>query len=397
MRYEFDRMIDRYQTASEKWDGAEKIFGEQNLLPMWVADMDFRSPEPVIEAMKQRVEHGVFGYNLRPDSYYEAIKDWMAVRHNWTIQQDWICYSPGVMPAISLIISYFSEPGDSVLIEPPVYPPFSQVVTRHGRKLVTNPLQYDNGRYQINFADLKRKLDNGVKIMLLCSPHNPVGRVWTRQELTQLGEMCLERNVLVVADEIHADLVYQGSSHTPFSSISEDFAQQSIVCTAPTKTFNLAGIQTANIIIPNPKLREKFKFAIENYFLQFSNTYGMIATERAYRDGAEWLDQCLKYVEQNLRFLTAYVEKQIPEIKVVHPEGTYLAWLDCRELGMDAKTLEQFMLKQANVALVAGDTFGHEGKGFMRMNLATPRVLLDEGLQRIGRAIKSYRESKESF
>ncbi|PTM59520.1 MalY/PatB family protein [Desmospora activa] len=394
MRYDFDQIVNRKQTASEKWDGIEKIFGAPNLHPMWVADMDFRSPQPVIEAMKQRVEHGIFGYNLRPDSYYEAIIDWMATRHQWNIQRDWICYSPGVMPAISFIIAHFSEPGDSVLIQPPVYPPFSQVVTRHGRKLVTNPLRYTNGRYQIDFDDLERKLDSGVKILLLCSPHNPVGRVWTQEELTQLGQMCRERNVLVVADEIHADLVYHQSSHTPFSAVSEELAQHSIVCTSPTKTFNLAGIQTANIIIPNPQLREKFKAAVDDHFVQFSNTFGMVATESAYRNGAEWLDQCLTYVEQNLHFLTAYREKQIPEIKVIQPEGTYLVWMDWRDLGMDAKALKSFMLEQAKVALLTGDTFGLEGEGFMRLNLATPRALLQEGLQRIEKAINVYRAGK---
>lgn len=394
MRYDFHQLVNRNQTASEKWDGMEKIFGARELLPMWVADMDFRSPLPVIEAMQQRVKHGIFGYNIRPDSYYEAIMEWMATRHRWSIQKEWICYSPGVMPAISFIVAHFSEPGDSVLIQPPVYPPFSQVVTRHGRKLVTNPLQYENGRYQIDFADLQRKLDRDVKILLLCNPHNPVGRVWTRKELTQLGEMCLKRNILVVADEIHADLVYQGISHTPFSTVSEEFAQHSIVCTSPSKTFNLAGIQSANIIIPNPHLRKKFQSVVKNHFLDFSSTFGMVATESAYRDGAEWLDQCLTYVEQNLHFLTAYIERHIPEIKVIHPEGTYLVWMDWRDLGMDAKALKPFILEQAKVALLTGDTFGQEGEGFMRLNLATPRALLHEGLQRIEKAINGYREGK---
>ncbi|SFJ75539.1 MalY/PatB family protein [Thermoflavimicrobium dichotomicum] len=391
LQYDFNQLIDRYHTASEKWDGVEEVFGESDLLPLWVADMDFRSPVPVIEAIKQRAEHGIFGYTLRPESYYEAIIQWTQKRHHWSIQREWICFSPGIVPALSFIVQHFSKPGDKVLIQPPVYAPFAQVVTRHGRELVTNPLQYTYGRYQMDFADLQQKLDHGVRLLILCSPHNPVGRVWTKEELTRLGEMCLERNVLVVSDEIHCDLVYKGYTHTPFGAISEDFAQNTIICTSPSKTFNLAGLHTSNIIIPNPRLRQIFKKAIEDHYLQFTNTFGVLATESAYRYGESWLDQCLEYVSKNLEFLIQYLEKHIPEIQVVKPEGTYLVWLDCRNLGMDAKTLHQLLLKQAKVALSEGSTFGQEGEGFVRINIACPRSILREGLQRIETAIKNCR------
>jgi cysteine-S-conjugate beta-lyase len=391
MQYDFDQLIHRKQTASKKWDELKEVFGESDLLPMWVADMDFKSPLPVIEKMIQRVNHGIFGYNFRPDSYYDAIVQWMSDKHQWSIRRNWICYSPGVMTATSLIISHFSEPGDSILIQPPVYAPFSQVIKRNNRKLVTSPLRYDNGRYLIDFDDLQKKLDKGVKIFLLCSPHNPVGRVWTKDELKQVGEMCLKRNVLVISDEIHADLVYPGNSHTPFGSISEEFSGRSFVCTSPSKTFNLPGIQTANIIIPDRDLREKFETAAGNYYLEASNTFGVVATEAAYREGAEWLEQCLAYVKQNLEFLKDYINQYIPEIRVTESEGTYLAWLDCRGLHIDGKNLENLMIRQAKVAVVSGYTFGSEGEGFIRINLATPRALLKEGLDRINRAIKEKR------
>ncbi|AQR78348.1 MalY/PatB family protein [Paenibacillus larvae] len=388
MQYDFDQLIHRKQTASKKWDGLKEVFGESDLLPMWVADMDFKSPLPVIEKMIQRANHGIFGYNLRPDSYYDTIVQWMSDKHQWSIRRDWICYSPGVMTAISLIISHFSEPWDSILIQPPVYAPFSQVIKRNNRKLVTSPLRYDNGRYLIDFDDLQKKLDKGVKIFLLCSPHNPVGRVWTKDELKQVGEMCLKRNVLVISDEIHADLVYPGNSHTPFGSISKEFSGRSFVCTSPSKTFNLPGIQTANIIIPDRDLREKFETAAGNYYLEASNTFGVVATEAAYREGAEWLEQCLAYVKQNLEFLKDYINQHIPEIRVTESEGTYLAWLDCRGLHIDGKNLENLMIRQAKVAVVSGYTFGSEREGFIRINLAAPRALLKEGLDRINRAIK---------
>lgn len=394
MHYDFDQLINRRHTASKKWDGMKGIFGEDLLLPMWVADMDFRSPLPVIESMKHRVEHGIFGYNDRPDSYYEAITDWMNTRFQWPIRREWICFSPGVLPAISLLINQLTEPGDPIVIQPPVYAPFFQVVTKNRRQLVTNPLRLENGRYLIDFEDLERKLDSGVKVLILCSPHNPVGRVWTREELTHLGEMCLKRKVLIISDEIHADLVFQGNHHTPFVAISEEFAQNSIVCTAPSKTFNIPGLQTANIIIPNEKLRRVFQSAINNHFLNYSNTFGLVATESAYRFGSEWLEQCLTYIQQNLDYLTEYLEAYLPEIQVIHPEGTFLAWLDCRGLGFSGKCLEELMLTQAKVAFVAGHTFGMEGEGFLRINLATPQILLEEALNRVENAIRRMDSSR---
>ncbi|KQL46042.1 cystathionine beta-lyase [Brevibacillus choshinensis] len=391
MRYDFDKVINRFQTASIKWDESENLFGEKDLIPMWVADMDFMAPAPVIEAMKERVEHGIFGYTLRPESYYEAVIGWMKRRHQWSVQKEWICHCPGVVPALNYIVQAFTQPGDKVVIQPPVYYPFTNVVEGNGRQVVHNPLRYENGSYMMDFDDLQRKMDPDVKLLILCNPHNPGGRVWTREELTELGNICIRNNVHIVSDEIHGDLVLKGHTHTPFAAISKEFAENSIVCTAPSKTFNLAGLQASNIIIPNETYREIFQATMNTLAIRLTNTFGVVATESAYRYGDEWLDQLLEYLQQNLDFLTEYVEKRINGIKVIKPEATYLVWLDCRELGMDTETLQEFILKQAKVAVNQGFTFGLGGEGFIRMNIACPRSVLEEGLSRIEKAVNSCR------
>lgn len=389
MRYDFDKVINRFNTGSIKWDESENLFGEKDLLPMWVADMDFMAPAPVIEAMKERVEHGIFGYTSRPDSYYEAVIGWMQRRHQWSVQKEWICHCPGVVPALSYIVQAFTQPGEKVVIQPPVYYPFTNVVAGNGRQVVHNPLKYEDGRYTMDFEDLLRKLDPDVKLLILCNPHNPGGRVWTREELTRLGDICTRHNVRIVSDEIHCDLVLKGHTHTPLAAISEEFAQNTIMCTAPSKTFNLAGLQTSNIIIPNEDMREVFQATMDTLALRLTNTLGVVATESAYRYGDEWLDQLLDYLQQNLEFLTDYIERSINGIKVIKPEATYLVWLDCRELGMDTESLQQFILKEAKVAVNQGFTFGPGGEGFIRMNIACPRSVLEEGLRRIEKAVNS--------
>jgi cystathionine beta-lyase len=388
MAYDFDRTINRYQTASLKWDEADRLFGSSGILPMWVADMDFRVPRPVIEAIKRRAEHGIFGYTTRPASYYDAVIGWMKRRHNWEIRKEWICHSPGVVPALSMMVQAFTQPGEKILIQPPVYYPFATVVTNNGRELVYNRLIEDGGTYRMDFMDLERKLSDGVKMLILCSPHNPVGRVWSKEELEQLGRLCLEYGVLVVSDEIHADLVYSGHRHIPFAVLSEELAQNSVICTAPSKTFNLAGLQTSNIIIPNETLRKTFTRIIDRNVLGLTNTFGVVATESAYREGDEWLDECLAYLEDNLAFLIRFVDSRIPTIKVIKPEGTYLVWLDCRSLGLEGKELKHLLRKKAKVALDDGSIFGPGGEGFVRINIACSRSVLEEGLHRIEQALK---------
>lgn len=391
MEYEFHKEINRINTASEKWDEVENLFGDKDLLPMWVADMDFRAPLPVIEAIKERAGHGIFGYTARSQSYYDAVIGWMRQRHNWSIKQEWICHSPGVVPALSIIIQTFTNPGDKIIIQPPVYYPFTNVIKRNGRTIVPNPLKFEGGQYTMDYDDLEGKIDADTKAIIISSPHNPVGRVWTRDELIRLGEICLKHNILIVSDEIHFDLIYGGNEHTPFAAISEEFAQNSIICTSPSKTFNLAGMQTSNIIIPNEEIRVKYSEALETLNLGTISTFGLVATESAYRYGEEWLDKLLQYLQQNLDYLKDYIETNIKELKVIDPEGTYLVWIDCRGLGVDAKALEKLMQKEAKVALDEGYIFGIEGEGFTRINIACPRSILEEGLKRIDKAIEVFK------
>lgn len=389
MKYNFDESINRLQTNSVKWDEVENLFGDKEMLPMWVADMDFKAPQPVIDALQQRVEHGIYGYTTRPNSYYEATVGWMKRRHNWTIEKDWICFSPGVVPALHIIVQTFTKPGDKILIQQPVYYPFMSVIEKNGREVVNNPLRYEDGRYFMDFDDLEKKINPSVKMIILSNPHNPVGRVWTKDELKMLGEICLKHNILVVSDEIHFDLVFKGNVHIPFASISKEFAEHSITCTAPSKTFNLAGLKTSNIIIPNKEYRESFNKAVEDAFLSMTNTFGVTALIAAYEEGDEWLDQLIDYLKGNLDFLKEYIKSNIPEVKVVEPEATYLVWLDCRELGLDAKELERVIQKQGKVAFDEGYIFGKEGEGFTRINIACPRTLLEEGLKRFSQALKN--------
>lgn len=388
MSYDFDQPISRLGTASVKWDQLERLFGEQEIIPMWVADMDFKSPPAVVEALTERAKQGVYGYTIRTQGYYDAIIGWQKRRHNWQVEQEWLSSCPGVVPALSLIVSAFTQPGDKVLLQSPVYHPFYDVIAENGREIVCNELVLQGGRYQIDFASLEQQLQDGVKLMLLCSPHNPVGRVWQRDELIRLGELCLKYNVLVICDEIHCDLVYPGQQHIPFASLSEEFAQNSITCIAPSKTFNLAGLQTSVIILPNREHRNLYNRALKSHALFLENFFAVTAVEAAYNHGEEWLDQLMRYLQGNLDFLTDYLTDQISEIKVIKPEGTYLVWLDCRQLGMDAKQIKQWMYHEAKVALIEGSTFGKNGEGFLRMNIACPRSVLAEALDRIQQAVK---------
>lgn len=391
MRYDFDKAINRYGSASAKWDGVEMRFGEPGLLPMWVADMDFMSCPAIIEAIKQRAEHGIFGYPMETDAYRQAVIGWMERRFHWEVRPEWLHYSPGVIPALSFIVQTFTQPGDKVLIQPPIYHPFEEVIDNNRRQVVYNPLSLVDGGYRMDFADLRRKAAGGVKMLLLCSPHNPVGRVWTKDELLELGEICLANGVLVVSDEVHADLLFPGHTHTPFASISGEFAQHCVVCTAASKTFNLAGLQTANIIIPNAKLSRMYKATMmEVHHLMGANIFGPVATEAAYRHGEPWLEELLDYLNQNYLFFNKYMNTRISRLQVHQLEGTYLAWVDCSGLGMDTNTLARFMRRQAKVAINDGSLFGLGGEGHIRINIACPRSVLKEGLRRIESAINRH-------
>ncbi|OZB90822.1 MalY/PatB family protein [Paenibacillus sp. XY044] len=391
----FHTPIERINTDSFKWDDLQRIFGASDVLPMWVADMDFPAPDSVVSALNSRVEHGVFGYTMQSDAYNQAIADWMKSRHGWSIDKEWIAFCPGVVPALSFIVQAFTEPGDKVAIQTPVYPPFYSVVTDHGRELVQNPLIEQDGYYTMDLEALEQSLDDRVKLFILCSPHNPVGRVWRREELEAVAKLCMERGILLVSDEIHADLVYEEGAHTPLANLSEQIKENCIICTAPSKTFNIAGLNTSNIIIPNDSIRRRFKKTLELYHVNSISTLGSAATQAAYTGGKAWLDEALAYMKANMEYVSEYLGEHIPEIKTRVPEATYLMWLDFRALQMSPDDLEQFLLKKAKIALNKGSAFGKDGEGFMRLNIACSRSLVEEAMKRLDQAVQKWRKEQQ--
>lgn len=380
----FDEPINRLSTGSEKWDALEEIFGVADALPMWVADMDFAAPPSVIQALKTRMEHGIFGYTVRTDAYHAALSGWMERRHNWSINNEWVVFTPGIVPALSIAVQRFTEPGDAVVIQTPVYAPFYDVVRGQGRELMTNPLVENDGHYSMDLEHLESCLKTGrVKMLILCSPHNPIGRVWTHEELQSLAALCVQYNVIIVSDEIHADLVHQRGAHTPLALISEAVAELSIICTAPSKTFNIPGLCTSNIIIPNAKLRESFMQGVKTLGLANISTLGAVAAEAAYNGAEEWLDDCLAYIRGNMEYVQEYVSEHMPQIGIRLPEATYLLWMDFRKLNIPHAQLCTMLLKEAGLAFNDGSIFGAEGTGFMRINLACPRSTVEEAMRRL--------------
>jgi len=388
MNYDFNQIIDRRRTGCVKWDFNQKIFGREDVLPLWVADMDFQVPPAVIEALVNRAKHGIYGYSDGMDGYYEAIISWMQKQHQWLIERDWIMFSPGIVPALNELVRSLTKSGDKILLQSPVYPPFFSAIRNHGHEVVNSQLRLEDNRYTMDFSDLEEKFAAGVKMMILCNPHNPVGRVWERAELERLGRLCLAYDVLIVSDEIHGDLIYEGYQHIPFATLSDELAMQSIVCTAPSKTFNLAGLQTSNLIIPNPNYREAFRSSQNLTGIHHPNVFGITALEAAYQCGGDWLDQLMHYLKGNVEFVINFLEQELPQIKAIPPEGTYLIWLDFRQLEMESKDLQNFLVQKAGVGLNAGYLFGPGGEGYARLNLGCSRLLLEEGLNRIKTAIQ---------
>jgi len=384
LKYDFDKVVDRKDTRSVKWDLKQK-----DIIPMWVADMDFEVPDEVVQAIKNRAEHKIYGYTAPDKEYYDSIIGWFERRHDFAIKKEWINYCPGVVPAVNMLIRAFTKPGDKVILQVPVYHPFFTAVESNGCEVVENPLKLTEDKYEINFEDLEAKIENNkVKVLVLCNPHNPVGRVWTKEELVRLGELCIKNNVIVISDEIHCDLVYKEYKHISFASINDDFAQISAVCTAPSKTFNLAGLQTSSIIIANNELRKKFSDVLENNGVWAPNIFGIEALEAAYNHGDQWLDEVIEYLKGNLDFLTQYISKNMPKLKIIKPEGTYLVWIDCRGLDMDSKELHNFFLNKAGVWFDEGYIFGRGGDGYERINIACSRKLLEEALKRMEAAVR---------
>ena len=385
MKYDFDEIIPRRGTNSYKWDSA----GDADVLPMWVADMDFRTAPPVVEALRKRVEHGIFGYVRVPDAYYAAVTNWFARRHDWQIEKEWIIYTTGVVPALSAVIKALTVPGDKVMVQTPVYNCFFSSIRNNGCGMITNPLIYRNGTYQINFADLEQKAaDPNVKVLLLCNPHNPAGRVWTKQELTRIGDICIRNNVWVVADEIHCELVFPGHTYIPFASISQEFLMHSVTCTSPSKAFNLAGLQIANIISADTNIRTKIDKAINVNEVCDVSPFGVEALIAAYNDSEEWLEELKQYLFDNYNYLRAYFAEYLPEFPVSILEGTYLVWVDCSVLNQSSDEIIKTLLEKEKIWVNEGSLYGEAGEGFIRINIACPRQQLIEGLNRLRRALK---------
>lgn len=379
MKYDFDKQISRRGTNSYKWDSAEN----EDVLPMWVADMDFHTAPAIVDALRRRVEHGIFGYTRVSDSYYRAVTDWFARRHHWTIEREWIIYTSGVVPAISAIIKALTEPGDKVLVQTPVYNCFFSSIRNNGCETITSPLVPIGNTFTIDYDDLERKAANPkVKVMLLCNPHNPAGRVWRREELIRIGEICIRHGVTVISDEIHCELVFHGHHYTPFASISDEFLQNSITCLSPSKAFNIAGLQIANIVCSDTHRRAQIDRAINDNEVCDVNPFGVIATQAAYNEGEEWLNQLIEYLHANYLYMQEFCREHLPDFPITSLEGTYLVWMDCHKLSISSEELEKQLVDKAGLWLNAGTMYGAEGEGFIRWNIACPRARLMEGLKR---------------
>uniref|UniRef100_I5AW42 cysteine-S-conjugate beta-lyase n=1 Tax=Eubacterium cellulosolvens (strain ATCC 43171 / JCM 9499 / 6) TaxID=633697 RepID=I5AW42_EUBC6 len=386
--YDFDVINDRRNTDCLKWDFGLEQKGREDLLPLWVADMDFRLPEEVLREIETRVQHGIFGYTNIGEEYRNAVRDWFRRRHGFTMNGSDIVITPGVVYAIAVAIRAFTKPGDAVLVQQPVYYPFMQMIKKNGRRVINNQLLYCEGRYEIDFEDFEKKIrEQNVKLFLLCSPHNPVGRVWTKEELMRLAEICRKYDVYVFSDEIHADFVYPGFHHTSFYSLGEAYTKKLILGTSPSKTFNMAGLQISNIIIPDPDTRLAFRQENSTTGYSLPNVMGMTATMAAYRHGEPWLEELLEYLQGNLAYLRDFLREKLPQIKLVEPEGTYLVWLDFSGVSDNHKELEKILTDRAKLWLDPGIIFGRETNLFERINIACPRAILEEAMRRLEEAV----------
>ena len=384
----FDEIIPRRNTDSVKYDFAAQFGMPEDILPLWVADMDFRAPDCVLDALSEKVRHGIFGYSDSTEAYFEAVRRWFHEGFGWDIRPEWLIKTPGVVFAVGAAIRALTREGDAVLIQQPVYYPFERLILDNGRRLSVNTLVYSEGRYTVDFEDFENRLvRDGVRLFILCSPHNPVGRVWTREELTRLGDICHRRGVIVVSDEIHADFVFPGCRHTVFTSLKPEFEEIGLICTAPSKTFNLAGLQASNIFIPGEKLRGAFEDELGRAGCHHLNVMGLTACRAAYEGGRPWLDALLKYLTENLSYIRCFLQERLPQVRLIEPEGTYLLWLDFRGLGLDDDAVNRFVVNKAGLWLDAGTMFGPTGAGFQRVNIACPRSLLVRAMERLEIAV----------
>ena len=391
MDWNFDEEINREGTDSIKYDLRFEIFGKKDIIPLWVADMDFRTPRFITEKLRQRLDHEIYGYFFRSPEYYNSIINWFKKRYNWTIEKQNICFCPGTVPAINLCTLAFTRPGDSIIVQPPVYFPFFPAVESHGRLLVYNQLIEKNGRWMMDLEALASTVSSDTKMIIISSPHNPVGRVWSKEELKKLADICLKNSIIIISDEIHCDLTLPGYYHTPLATISDEIAEITVTCISPSKTFNLAGLSTSSVIINNPVLRKYFNHKVDILHIGNGNIFGSVASAAAYSQGHEWVDELSLYIDGNVNYVIDYCRELIPEIVPVRPEATYMIWLDCRKSGMTGKELQSFFINNASVGMNEGSTFGPGGEGFMRMNVATTRGRVERAMQQIERAIATMR------
>ena len=390
MTYNFDEVIDRKGTNCLKYDFALERGYPEGVLPFWVADMDFRTAPPVIEELERRVQHGIFGYTDPGADYRAAVWNWMKTQHDWTPAVGSLTITPGVVFALGMAVQSFTAPGDAVLIQQPVYYPFSSIILGNDRQLVNSPLVLKDGHYEIDFVDFEQKITSkNVKLFLLCNPHNPAGRVYTRDELQKMATICLQHGVTIVADEIHNDFIRKGYEHTVLASLGNDIAQHVVTCTAPSKTFNLAGLQISNIFIENESMRQKFRATIDHAGYSQPNALGMFAAQAAYEKGLPWLEALRDYLEQNYQKTKAFLAQHLPKVTLIEPEGTYLLWLDFRAYGLSAKELDDIIVHEANLWLDSGHIFGKDGEGFERLNIACPWATLEQGLKQLARTFKN--------
>ncbi len=388
MHHNFDEPLNRENTHSVKYDLRRKLFGREDVIPMWVADMDFKAPPAVASAIQQRASHEVYGYSFHPESFFQAAIRWTQRRYQWQVQSNWLTFTPGIVPGVNLALLALTQPGDKVMIQPPVYFPFFHAIHNNNRQLVENRLILKNGRYHVDLEDFEHQLKNGVQLFILSNPHNPGGSVWTRQELKAMGELCIRYGATIIADEIHSDIVFSGHHYIPMASISDQIADHTITFIAPSKTFNVAGLATSVGIIPNARLRKAFNHMVTSIHLNKGNIFGTVALEAAYNHGDQWLDELLEYLQGNLQVIEQYTRHRLDGIDLVRPEGTFLAWLDCRNLPIDNDKINAFMIDQARVGLNDGASFGENGRGFQRLNFGCPRHTLEKVLTHIEQAIR---------
>ncbi len=380
----FDKIIDRAGTGSIKYDRRKQVFGTEDVLPMWVADMDFETPDFILEALKKRLEHPVLGYTLRKPSFFEAFQGWAKRRYDWSVEKDWLTFSPGVVAALALSVLALTDEGDKIIIQPPVYPPFFSVVNELGRTLVENPLKREeNGKYVMDFADLEQKIKDGAKMIIISNPHNPVGRVWSEEELQQLAGICYEHGVYIISDDIHSDFVFKNYKYTPLVKLDPKYAEITITAMAPSKTFNIAGLSTSVVVIPDETLRKKYNEKLHGIHLFLGNIFGNIAFEEAYNKGDEWLDELLQYLEENADYAVDYINTKIPGISVWRPEGTFLLWLDFSGTGLSHEQIKQKLVNEAKLGFNDGLTFGKCGEKFFRMNIGAPRSIVRQALENL--------------